>query len=97
MATRHVSIPVFGFACGGGGALTVERVLSRVPGAVSVYVNPATGLAEVDFDAERVSVDELRKAIRRCGFRPGAPHIEGPSRNTSDAPRQGQQRPVHEA
>lgn len=87
MATRHVSIPVFGFACGGGGALTVEHVLSRVPGAVSVYLNPATGLAEVDFDAERVTVDELRKAIRRCGFRPGAPHVDEPARDRLDAPR----------
>ena len=76
MTTRHVSIPVFGLACGAGGALTVERVLSRVPGAVSVYVNPATGLAEVDFEPDRVTVEELCKRIRRCGFRPGAPVLD---------------------
>lgn len=76
MATRHASIPVFGFACGAGGALTVERVLSRVPGATSVYVNPATGLAEVDFDSDRVTVEELCRRIRRCGFRPGTPVLD---------------------
>lgn len=85
MTTRHVSIPVVGFACGGGGALTVERVLSRVAGVISVYVNPATGLAEVDFDTDRVTVEELCKRIRRCGFRPGAPVVDERVR-TTDAP-----------
>ena len=87
MTARHVSIPVFGFACGAGGVLTVERVLSRLPGAISVYVNPATGLAEVDFDADRLSVEELCKGIRRCGFRPGAPLVDERPMRTSDAAR----------
>lgn len=87
MTTRHVSIPVFGFACGGGGALTVERVLARLPGAVSVYVNPATELAEVDFDPDQVTVEELCKGIRRCGFRPGRPLVDERVRTTPGAAR----------
>ena len=85
MATQHVSIPVFGFACGSGGALTVEHVLSRLAGATSVYVNPATGLAEVDFDPDRLTVEELCKGIRRCGFRLGRPVVEQRAGDASHA------------
>ena len=76
MSTQHVSIPVFGFSCGGGGARTVERVLSRLPGAAEVYVNPATALAEVDFDPDRLTVADVCAGNSRSGFRPGKPIVD---------------------
>lgn len=75
MNILRCSIPVYGLACGGGGALTVERALSRMPGVLSVYVNPATETAEVEVDDEQVGLDALSKAIKRCGFRPGKPQF----------------------
>ena len=76
MTSQRVSIPVYGLACGGGGALTVENSLRRIPGTIEVYVNPATQDAYVEFDADRVTVEDLCKGIRRCGFRPGLPAFE---------------------
>lgn len=73
MTSQRVSIPVYGLACGGGGARTVEHALKRIPGTSEVYVNPARQEAYVEFDADRVTVEDLCTAVRRCGFRPGAP------------------------
>ena len=76
MTSQRVSIPVYGLACGGGGALMVERMLKRIPGTTEVYVNPATQEAYVEFDADRVTVEDLCQGIRRCGFRPGPPALD---------------------
>ena len=76
MRSRRVSIPVYGLACGGGGALTVEHALKRIAGTTEVYVNPATQEAYVEFDADRVTVEALCEGIRRCGFHPGTPALE---------------------
>jgi hypothetical protein len=43
-------MPIYGLACGGGGALTIERVLQRVAGVRLAYVNPATEMAYVEYD-----------------------------------------------
>lgn len=76
MTSQRISIPVYGLACGGGGALTVERALRRLPGTIEVYVNPATQEAYVEFDADRVTVEDLCKGIRHCGFRPESPALD---------------------
>lgn len=81
MASQRVSIPVYGLACFGGGARTVEHVLERIPGTSEVYVNPATQEAYVEFDADRVTVDDLCKGIQRCGFRPGPPVFDSTRRH----------------
>ena len=81
MASRHVSIPVAGIGCA---APSMTHALSRLLGVVSVYVNPATELAEIDFDEEHVSVDRLARAIDRCGFHSGQPML-WPDRSRSDA------------
>ena len=86
MKSQRVSIPVYGLACGGGGALTVERTLKRIPGATDVYVNPATQEAYVEFDADRVTVEDLCNGIRGCGFRPGSPAFDD-TRAQSRAPK----------
>ena len=76
MTSQRVSIPVYGLACGGGGARTVEHALKRIPGTSQVYVNPATQEAYVEFDADRVTAEDLCAGIRRCGFRPGSPVLD---------------------
>ena len=72
MSTQHVSIPVYGVACAGR---SVERGLARLTGVIDVYVNTATELAEIEFDDERITVEQLCKGIRRCGFHPGTPSV----------------------
>jgi hypothetical protein len=65
MARAHVTLEIIGFACGGGGLLTVERALARGPGVVHAYVNPATETA--------VQPDALVDAVEPVGFRTGIP------------------------
>ena len=72
MSTQHVSIPVYGVACAGR---SVERGLARLTGVIDVYVNAATELAEIEFDDERITVEQLCKGIRRFGFHPGTPSV----------------------
>jgi copper chaperone CopZ len=70
---RRVTVPIFGLGCGGSGADTAERALERTPGVRHAYVNPATEMAYVEFDACACSAEALKDAIRSAGLRPGHP------------------------
>lgn len=73
MGTRRITLPIYGLACGGGGALSVERALARTPGVLRVYVNPATEMAYVAYDPAATNPESLLAAVERAGFRAGAP------------------------
>lgn len=72
--TRRATIPIYGFGCGGGGALTLERALEKVPGVVRAYVNPATEMAYVEYDPDVAETALLTAAIERVGFGAGEPN-----------------------
>ena len=71
MNTVRVTIPIYGLACGGGGALTVERSLVKTPGVVRAYVNPFTEMAYVEYDSGLSCPQNLVAAVERVGFRTG--------------------------
>lgn len=71
MSTLRVTLPVYGLACGGGGALAVERALAKTPGVARAYVNPLTEVAYVEYDPDLVGPDQLATAVERAGFRAG--------------------------
>lgn len=71
MSTIRVTLAIHGLACGGGGALTVERALAKTPGVVQVYVNPFTEMADVEYDPRLSCPDRLLAAVERVGFRAG--------------------------
>lgn len=73
MSTVRLTIPIYGLSCGGGGALTVERALARLPGVARAYVNPALEMAYVEYDPTRVSWEQLAAAVESVGFRAGSP------------------------
>lgn len=73
MKTRRVTVFIYELGCGGGGALTVERALAKVPGVVQVYVNPTTETAYVGYDPAVAGVDGLVAAVESVGFRAGEP------------------------
>ena len=75
MRTQRVTLPIYGLACGGGGSLTVERALERVPGVVRVYVNPATEMAYVECEPEMTNTRPLSAAVEGVGFRAGEPAV----------------------
>ena len=64
---QRLTLAIYG--CGGGSAMNVERVLKRIPGVMSVYVNPATEMAYLEIDSDRVHVDEIFDAVKKMGFR----------------------------
>lgn len=68
METARVVLPILRLGCGGGGALTVERTLARLPGVVRAYVNPATETAYVVYRPGAVTEPDLVRAIREAGF-----------------------------
>ena len=72
-ARVRIAIPVYDLSCGGGGALTAERALSREPGVLRAYVNPATEMAYVEYDPAACDVPRLREVLRQRGFRSGEP------------------------
>ena len=65
----RVTLPILGLTCGGGGALSVERSLLRVPGVIWAYVNPATEMAYVEYDPEQTNQEALREAVEWSGYR----------------------------
>lgn len=73
MKTRRVTVFIYELGCGGGGALTVERALAKVPGVVQVYVNPATETSYIEYDPAVSGVDDLVAAVESVGFRAGEP------------------------
>jgi copper chaperone CopZ len=73
MKTTRITFPIDNLRC--GGALIVERALTRTPGAVHVYVNPALEMAYVEYDSSLTDSDHLVAAIERTGFRAGVPSI----------------------
>lgn len=47
---------------------TIESVLRRRPGVVSVHANAVNQTASVTYDPDRTSVAELSKWVRECGY-----------------------------
>ena len=68
MRRFRLALPIIGLACGGGGAMTVERVLRRLPGVYWVYVNPATEMAYVEYAPDQVNLVEIGRGIESAGF-----------------------------
>lgn len=66
--TKHVTLPIYNLSCGGGGSLTVERILMHTPGVIEVYVNPATEMAYITYDPCQSTPDLLTAVIERAGF-----------------------------
>lgn len=73
--TRRVTIPIYGLTCGGGGALTAERALARVPGVERTYVNPLTEMAYIEYDPAVAESAQLIAAVEGVGLRAGEPNL----------------------
>lgn len=71
MNRQHITMSIEGFGCLGSGALIVERALLHVPGVIRAYVNAATEMAYVEFDAQRCTVPALQEAVACAGFHAG--------------------------
>lgn len=75
MDRQTITLPIEDFGCAGSGAVIVERALAKTPGVLRVYVNAATEMAYVQFDADRCDITALRQAVASAGFHAGAPVV----------------------
>ena len=72
--TLHVTIEIIGLSCAGE-ASKLERALTKVAGVVLAYVNPATEMAYVEYQAAACSCDKLVETIKHGGFEAGEPKL----------------------
>jgi copper chaperone CopZ len=75
MTTERVTMPIYGLTCTTGETMLAERALRKVRGVTYVYVNPATEMAYVEYDATICQPEQLTTAMARTGFSAGAPRV----------------------
>ncbi|WP_048057806.1 heavy metal translocating P-type ATPase [Methanothermococcus okinawensis] len=63
----NVKIKIFGMTCAVC-AKTIEKVLSKTDGVNSITVNLVDESAEVDFNPDVISIEEIGKKIEKLGF-----------------------------
>jgi len=71
MKSDRITLPIYNLGCGGGGALAIERTLTKVPGVMQAYVNPLTEMVYIVYDPAAANPEQLAAVIDRIGY--GAP------------------------
>lgn len=72
VATRTVAVPVDGMICQVC-AGTVKRALKNVNGVQDAEISLEKHNAVVHYDPRKVRLDELTRAVKDAGYKPGAP------------------------
>lgn len=72
VATRTVTVPVDGMICQVC-AGTVKSALKKVDGVQDAEISLEKRNAVVHYDARKVTLDELTRAIKEAGYKPGVP------------------------
>lgn len=68
--TQHITLPIYNLSCGGGGSLTIERILTHTLGVIDVYVNPLTEMAYIGYEPLQITPEQITGVIERAGFGP---------------------------
>jgi Cu+-exporting ATPase len=63
----HAKLPIVGMTCANC-ANTIERVMEKLPGVVSVSVNLASERASVDYLPGTIGIADMIAAIRKAGY-----------------------------
>ena len=61
------TFPVTGLGCAGCAA-RVNRILGSQPGVTSANVNFASSMAQIEYDTEKCSLEDLRAAVQEGGY-----------------------------
>ncbi|MEK7396038.1 MAG: copper ion binding protein, partial [Candidatus Poribacteria bacterium] len=64
---KQITIPVSGMTCTSCVG-TVEKALTDLPGVKSAKANLAVNTATVEFDPEKVTTQDMEKAIKDVGY-----------------------------
>lgn len=64
---EHITLRVDGMTCGGCVA-SVTKVLGALPGVASAEVSLERKHAAIDYEAGKVGIDDMKRAIVDAGF-----------------------------
>ncbi|HEX8968750.1 MAG TPA: heavy metal translocating P-type ATPase [Chloroflexota bacterium] len=81
-STDELTFPVTGMTCASC-VRRIEKALTRVQGVSEANVNLATEKARVVFDPELVSLDQMRSAVEKAGYKIGALPVLEPGAPTT--------------
>ena len=68
MATKKISIDVLGMNCAACSS-RVEKVLLKQEGVISANVNLLANKANIEYDANKIKLEDLMKIIEKTGFK----------------------------
>ncbi len=68
MSQQKLSFEVVGLGCGGAGAGTLERALSKLKGVERVYVNPLTERAYLEYDPVLAPLESIQQVVTKLGY-----------------------------
>ena len=77
---QHVSLRVGAMTCPHCPA-TIEKAVRAIDGVMSVHVNLATGLANVEYDSSQTNVSDILHTIRSVGYSTGTARMRVPIKN----------------
>jgi len=63
-----VEMAISGMACAGCSS-AVEKALSRLDGVANAKVDLARKIAYVDYDPAKLTLQDLKKAVERAGYK----------------------------
>ena len=63
----HITLPIEGMTCASCSA-RIERQLAKLKGVEAAAVNLATETADVRFDPDRISAEDVKRTIEKTGF-----------------------------
>ena len=64
---KKITLQIAGMTCAACVAHN-EEALGQLPGVTKAVVNLATGKANVEYDPDRVTLDDMRKAVSDVGY-----------------------------
>jgi len=67
MAVVKETYPVLGITCASC-VRKIETVLSKTTGVTSAVVNFATEKVTIEYDRDKIELDELQKIIKKIGY-----------------------------
>ena len=67
MPQEKITLPISGMTCASC-AQTIEKALKKTEGVTDANVNLMTEKATIDFDTEKVNLDQIKKAIDDTGY-----------------------------
>ena len=67
MTTKEITLPVTGMTCASC-VRRIEKALAKVDGVQDASVNLATERAKVTYDADAVTLEQMKAAVEKVGY-----------------------------